>query len=400
MKLLAALALSVMALPAAAQTAAPASAAARPDYAESANWLCRPGRKDSCTANQDVTVIDAHGRRSVDKFYPAIDPPIDCFYVYPTVSLDATPNSDLVMGPEEQAVAVTQASRFRGECRVFAPLYRQVTLTALRARMAGQPDLGDRELAYRDVLTAWRHYLAHDNHGRGFVLIGHSQGAALLKRLLAEAIEGRRGADLLVGAYLAGTNVAVPRGKLAGGDLKTPLCNHYEQVGCVMAWTSFRADAPPPPDSPFGRVDRPGMVAACVNPADPRGGKVEADAILGTDGAGPASAPMGPWTKDGKPVKTPFVEAPHLLSIECVEKNGFHYLAVTVHSKPKDIRTDTIVGDVVIGGAVAPKWGLHLIDLAEVMGDLETGIARQGREWLAMQKTTPFTRLPSIPVGL
>ena len=31
-----------------------------------------------------------------------------------------------------------------------------------------------------DVVAAWRHYLDHDNRGRGVVLIGHSQGTGML----------------------------------------------------------------------------------------------------------------------------------------------------------------------------------------------------------------------------
>lgn len=43
------------------------------------------------------------------------------------------------------------------------------------------------ELAYDDVLAAWRTYLANDNHGRGFVLWGRAKrllivAACLLKQ--------------------------------------------------------------------------------------------------------------------------------------------------------------------------------------------------------------------------
>jgi len=402
MRLLApiAIALAVMAIPAAAQTSptpppptvaptpppAPAPQFApipAPDYKTDAGWLCRPGRQDACAVDQNVTVIAANGKRKVVKFQAEKTPTFDCFYVYPTVSLDPTPNSDLNIGPEEKAVAASQAARFAQHCRVFAPMYRQVTLTALRDVMAGKATSADRNLAYLDVQAAWNDYLTRDNAGRGVVIIGHSQGAGILKRLLAEVIE--KDATMkrkLVAAYLIGTNVAVPPGGDVGGDFKTTkLCHSANDYGCVVTYVSFRADSPPPANSRFGRVEMPNMVAACTNPAALGGGKAVADAILGTAGAGMASAKMGPWTKDGAAVTTPFVSVPGLISTECVSNGGFSYLAVTVNADPADPRTDTIVGDVEVNGTVLKDWGLHLIDMPEVMGNLVDLADSQAAAW-------------------
>ena len=69
--------------------------------------------------------------------------PIDCFYVYPTVSLDKGGNSDMEPGPEENGVVRVQLARFASQCRLYAPMYRQATLTALgwwlARRRAAQP---------------------------------------------------------------------------------------------------------------------------------------------------------------------------------------------------------------------------------------------------------------------
>ena len=91
---------------AAVQVAAPAPA----DYRDTANWLCRPGREDSCTVNLDATVVAPDGSRTVEKFTPAANPKFDCFYVYPTVSTDQTPNSDLSIVAAERRVAMIQAA--------------------------------------------------------------------------------------------------------------------------------------------------------------------------------------------------------------------------------------------------------------------------------------------------
>lgn len=377
MKLLVTALAMLVAAPAAAQNPSPA-----PDYTQDATWLCRPSRSDACAANQDITVIRADGKRRLEKLRADPQIPFDCFYVYPTVSNDATPNSDLTAGPEEIAVAGAQAARFRQHCRVYAPLYRQVTLTALRSAMAGAPLQADRELAYADVKAAWNAYLARDNAARGVVLIGHSQGSTILKRLIAEEIEGKPVQKRLISAMLLGTNVAVPAGQDVGGDFKRlPLCRKEGQHGCVVSYVTFRADSPPPANSRFGKVPTAGQVAACTNPAALAGGKAVTDPILGAKGAGTGSAAMGPWTKDGAAVTTGFVKVPGLISAECVSQGGFDYLAVTVNADPADPRTDTIVGDVAIGPAILKDWGLHLIDMPVVMGDLVALADRQATEW-------------------
>lgn len=367
---------------AAAQT--PPAPAPAPDYGRAENWLCRPGVADACDATQDATVIRADGTRSVEKFAATVDPKFDCFYVYPTVSLDPTPNSDLIPGAEEKTVAAFQAGRFSKHCRVFAPMYRQVTLTALQALLQGKPVVADRKMAYDDVKAAWDEYLAYDNHGRGVVLIGHSQGSGILKQLVARAIEGTPEQKLIVSVLIPGTNLAVPAGKDVGGDFKsTPLCHSAKDVGCVVAYTTFRADAPPPENSRFGVVPDAGMVAACVNAAALAGGSAVTDAYLGAKGAGLASLPMGPWTTDGAPVTTPFVKVPGLIGAGCASTGTANYLAITLKGKPTDKRTTTIVGDIVVGGAVLKDWGLHLLDMPVVMGNLVDLSDAQARAWAA-----------------
>ncbi len=380
------LGLSLLAAPVAANAQATPAAAATPDYGKPETWLCRPGKVDACDANQDATIIRADGSRSTEKFSPTTNPKFDCFYVYPTVSLDPTPNSDMIAGPEENSVAAFQAGRFAEHCRVFAPLYRQVTLTALQALLQGKPVVADRAMAYRDVKAAWDEYLAYDNHGRGVVLIGHSQGSGILKQLVAEAIEGTPEQKLIISVLIPGTNVAVPAGKDVGGDFKsTPLCHNAKDVGCVVSYVSFRADSPPPENSRFGVVPQPGMVAACVNPAALGGGAAVTDAYLGARGAGLGSAPMGPWTSDGAAVTTPFVKVPGLISAACTTSGKFSYLAVSVNAKPSDKRTQTIVGDVVVGGRMLKEWGLHLVDMPVAMGNLVELSDAQAKVWAGKQ---------------
>ena len=120
---------------------APATPAAQPnDYSKPETWLCRPDSKDSCAVDLSTTIVAPSGKFKKESFKAARNAPIDCFYVYPTVSLDQTGNSDMTAGPEEHGVILQQFARFSSVCRVYAPLYRQVTLTALRSIIARQGD--------------------------------------------------------------------------------------------------------------------------------------------------------------------------------------------------------------------------------------------------------------------
>jgi hypothetical protein len=188
---------------------APAAAMAQTknDYADPKTWLCLPGRQDACSQDENATIVRADGTTALDPYKPAVDPGIDCFYVYPTVSRDKTANSDMNAGPEELSVIKQQFARFGSVCRTYAPLYRQVTLTALQAGMVGHPMKPDRILAYEDVKDAWNYYLEHDNHGRGVVLIGHSQGSGVLIALVKNEIDGKPIQSKIVSVILGGARL-------------------------------------------------------------------------------------------------------------------------------------------------------------------------------------------------
>uniref|UniRef100_B0SXQ8 Lysophospholipase n=1 Tax=Caulobacter sp. (strain K31) TaxID=366602 RepID=B0SXQ8_CAUSK len=361
---------------------APAAAPIPNDYTKDENWLCRPGRQDACAADQTATVIAADGKTTVEAFKPDPDAPIDCFYVYPTVSSDPGGNSDMTPDLPEKAVADQQFARFGQVCKLYAPSYRQVTIAALRKMMMGQASGGDGELAYADVLAAWKDYLARDNHGRGVVLIGHSQGSRILLKLIAQEIDGKPAQKQLVSALILGMNTPVDPTKDSYGSL--PLCRAAGQTGCVISYVSFRADVPPPTGSKFfGKVAEPGMKAACVNPAALAGGSATVRSyfsdrtIMGT-----AMRPATVWAKDVT-VATPYVALPGLVSAECVSKDGFDYLAVTVHPDKADPRADNIPGDLLVLGQPLKDWGLHLVDVNLTMGDLVAVVGEQSKAYSA-----------------
>src|SRR5262245_41155231 len=100
-------------------------------YSDPSHWLCRPDTDDVCDHDLDATIIKANGHTQIQRWHAARHPKFDCFYVYPTISTDPGGNSDLVPGANQELfVVVQQAARLGLACRVFAPVYRQVTLTA------------------------------------------------------------------------------------------------------------------------------------------------------------------------------------------------------------------------------------------------------------------------------
>ena len=366
----------------------PAIAAVPPlDYAQPAHWLCRPDADvDVCKQVELISSVQADGSL-LDLLIldSRQDPLIDCFYVYPTISRDPEGNSDATPGPEETAVIGQQRAHFARSCRLFAPVYRQVTLTALRKLRAGETIETNREMAYADVKAAWLHYLANDNAGRGVVLIGHDQGAGLLTRLIASEFDAKPEQGRLVSAILPGADIEVPQNANVGGSFTSiPLCTSATSTGCVIAWSAFRAETPPPADTLFGRAATTGMKVACVNPAD----------LDGSNQINPYFPTMSvlfegvvahaPWTTlpDAPAIKTSFVALPGLVSAQCINREGASYLAITVNSDPADPRTDTINGDIVVDGKVRPEWGLHPFDLHLVMGNLQQIVSSQSAAWL------------------
>lgn len=360
-------------------------------YDDPAHWICRPDTTDDlCDGDLDATVVEADGTLTVEPFERAEDPAVDCFYVYPTISRDETAFSDWEWSDDEEGWTVlNQAARLQSQCRLFAPVYRQRTLAGLAGAIGGEDgapaDEGD---PYADVLDAFKTYMADDNGGRGVVLIGHSQGSGMLNQLIQDEVDPNDDVrELLVGAYLAGSSVAVPEeGALVGGDFQNvPLCSEDGEPGCAMTWATFRGTAPPPPGSFFGAPRAGEGVAGCVNPADVGGAETDLepitaplDAYFPTTGGssiltGGGTDPEGRTWLDpaaGK-VETPWVRLPDLVSGSCTASDGFSWLSVAVTPSPDGPRADDIPGD------LSPEWGLHLVDVNLVMGDIVRQVEAQ-----------------------
>ena len=336
------------------------------------SWLCAPGvKKNPCTPSLETTVFSSYGNQlRVETPKVARKPKVDCFYVYPTVSNQNGDVATKAAAPEIRSIALFQAARFSQVCRVFAPLYRQVTVQGLQRNVsAAQRAIGD-----KDVLEAWKLYLARYNKGRGVVLIGHSQGSFRLTTLIRRQIDKRSAVRRkLLSAILLGGNVTVRTGSDRGGSFQNvPACRTSSQLGCVVAFSTFNQT--PPADSLFGRTSDPNLQVLCTNPAMLVAGTSDLDSIEPTTPYAPGYIAAGiqllhfPLPK----ASTPWIEATAAFSGECSTEGGASVLRIT--SKE---------GTPVPDPSPTPGWGLHLLDANVAMGDLLR---------LVREQTTAFTQ--------
>ncbi len=179
-----------------------------PDYATARAWYLRP---------------------AADAVAPA-----DVFFVTPTTYDGGRNWNARIDHPKanrqfREVMAPNYVGPFVMVGRVFAPRYRQASLYSLTTLREDAREA--RQFAYGDVRAAFRSYLARDNGGRPFLIVGVEQGGTLAARLLAEEVAPDPVLrERLVAAYLVDT--------VAPADAPAvPPCMRRGQTGCVAAWT-------------------------------------------------------------------------------------------------------------------------------------------------------------------
>ncbi len=263
-------------------SSAPAGAQGAATSATATVWLCQPGAADDpCASSLTTTVVQASGAIKEVSTQDDNSSPFDCFYVYPTVSKQKTTNANLKVQRPEIDAAVYEASRFSTVCKVWAPMYRQVTLAGLAAHLDLDLPPSATDTAFDSLQSAFEDYLAHDNDGRPIVFIGHSQGAAMLILLLKRLVDDNptlRNRTVL--AIILGGNVEVKTGSEVGGSFShIPVCDSNGEAGCVIAYSTFPGTPPiglplrPPRPGRLApvRADRPQRPAGCLREPGRRG---------------------------------------------------------------------------------------------------------------------------------
>ncbi len=342
--------------------------------AEPTVWACLPGQADDmCAGTIEGNILPAPGGPGGPLGYTrAEDPGVDCFYLYPTQSPQSSPNSDLAKDPPIRRVVVQQARQFSRVCNVYAPMYRQSTSPSPRIDEPAN-------IAYQSALDAWKDYMANYNKGRGFILVGHSQGSSHLGRLIDEEIDPNPELRAqMVGAILPGANIHVPVGKLVGGMYENvPACSQPWEYGCLVAYSMYRSY--PGDVSGFGRVTGywsfPGTVpdpeqyeAVCVDPSRVDGGNGRLKPLANLDYVSndpPAAESASPW-----------VAVPDFYRAQCRRQNGANWLNVTKINNAGDGRPD-------LASLVSPGNDLHLVDVNLAEDNLINIARKQADAYLA-----------------
>jgi len=190
---------------------------------------------------------------------------VDVFYLYPTAWKKGPTDpyicdiDNLSMLQGSASAFGRQATAFETDANIYAPYYRQLdvlyalTLDAqeLDNQIAGIPTL--------DAVAAFDYYIKNYNHGRPFILAGHSQGAAVLANLLSGYLKDNSDVyNRMVAAYVIGHPVT--QGYL---DQNTHLkfANDANDTGVII---SYNTQAPDVPSG--GNPILSGLVGLVINP--------------------------------------------------------------------------------------------------------------------------------------
>jgi len=359
---------------------------------------------DGYATTLDATVVDADGATTTEPLPVRHDPPIDCFYVYPTVDVLSNPTLRIGSNPptrrdNETAVTLTQVARFGGLCRMYAPLYRQTTLLdAITAVLVPS----DTQTGYNDVHQAFLEYWNHHNidkhtgKRRGIVFIGHSQGVGIVAKLVTEMFDGKPAADQLVGLYLPGGDVTVPLGKTDGGGndpvstfQHIPVCTRDGAgsaipTGCVVGYASYHRDTTDPPNGGTGTAPDPQHERICINPSailtgDDPNARTPLHPYLPTRQLlrGTALAPDGGLTLLFGDYRAPdyptgYFTLPDQVTGQCYRATGpqGRLTWLQVNGLEKITSSNTALG-------------LHTFDLNVAAGDLADLMRAQSKQWAA-----------------
>jgi hypothetical protein len=240
---------------------------AAPDYQQDTAWVVTPQKPG-------LSVVTPGSLRPL----PVAKAEADVFFIHPTTYFGKSNwNSGLENFAAnkmlEGLVVPSQMSVFNACCRIYAPRYRQATLYAFM----GADDNGRQALqaAYGDVRRAFEHYMTVQNHGRPFILAGHSQGTLHAIRLLEEVITQADYRDRMIAAYVPG--FSLPQDKRHTTLKWLPLCDTRASIRCLVAWDTYAETGGPKhrtdqgehfyADADGGHWERRGgKVATCVNP--------------------------------------------------------------------------------------------------------------------------------------
>jgi hypothetical protein len=202
-----------------------------PDYADAGAWAALPTTKDAADRARVPGTADQQATAAAD-----------VFFLYAgsnwTLHWNAPLDHWLVTFLVDGALLEQWASAFNGCCRVYAPRYRQEAIAYPRDHEAEHK--ASVAIAAEDVRAAFRHYLAHYNGGRPFLIAGAQSGGRHALKLLIDEVAAKPIRRQLVAAYIAGARVD-SAARQALGDI--PVCSAATETGCINAWSAIGRQA-------------------------------------------------------------------------------------------------------------------------------------------------------------
>ena len=194
--------------------------AAATDYADKKNWACCEADKPGC---------------DFDIFY--IPPTLFCDPLNPRMNI----RRDTELRRRIARFSARQCATVAPRARIFSPFVRMLDYSYISLGVCSPG--GWRRFrplipTVDDAREAFRYYLKHFNHGRPYVVFGHSQGAMVLYQVIRRepAATSRRG---FVAAYLIGmphlTTEEIAADMAPRGIRPA---SRADDVGVVIGWNS------------------------------------------------------------------------------------------------------------------------------------------------------------------
>ncbi|MCB2086124.1 MAG: DUF3089 domain-containing protein [Sphingomonadaceae bacterium] len=255
-------------------------------YNDPKMWLSRPGMGVGDPARWQPALQATEGSiaQEVDDA-----PDFAVFFIHPTSYLEKSnwnaPLDDEKSQKFANLYARGMASPFNAASEIWAPKYRQATFGAF---LTDAPEAQKAiDAAYADVKQAYEFFLASADKDAPIVLVGHSQGALHLLRLLREEVSGSEAESRIAAIYAVGWPISVEHDLPALGF---PACATPGQSGCILTWSSFAEPADPSAlmetyaaSTGFDGKPRGDSMILCTNPLTGTvNGKAAADRNLGT----------------------------------------------------------------------------------------------------------------------
>lgn len=175
---------------------------------------------------------------------------VDVFYLYPTVWYGEGTNKDFVcpidfkpMRENATNALISQSSVFEEVGNIYAPFYRQADALYI---LDTNNNIKNKEKYFNDIpkkdaLAAFDYFIKNFNNNKPFILMGHSQGAMMIKEILKDYFKTNENLmNRLVAAYIIGYSVTTndleknPHLKFARSEYDTGVIISYNTESSIF----------------------------------------------------------------------------------------------------------------------------------------------------------------------